>query len=290
MNGAEAKSISDARWLRANMVRPQMAQCGTPSPLTTICSGCFISQVISQDDCGILYPLKPVQPDANCLGTCGGCGTPKYAFTQCVACNQSQDISQDDCGAYFFDPIVANSNCGNLCTQPAPNCGQPALKYNQCVGCNESQQVYQDDCGNYSTGSVQHDPACANVCLGTVPPTSVPPPVSNCGQPQVLYNQCVGCNQSQPVYQDSCGNYSTGNPQNDGACSKSCTGGVTPPKPPPPGPIPAPTQLPKPVPTPTPNPTTTPQDNTLLIAAGGLASLGLISIAIFYKPPATKAS
>ncbi|MDO8638166.1 MAG: hypothetical protein Q7R43_01210 [Candidatus Daviesbacteria bacterium] len=36
------------------------------------------------------------------------------------------------------------------------------------------------------------------------------------------YNQCVGCLRSKPVHQDSCGNYSTGGEQDDGACTSGC--------------------------------------------------------------------
>lgn len=59
----------------------------------------------------------------------------------------------------------------------------------------------------------------------------LPSPVfaQQCGDPEFKYNQCVACNLSEPVYQDSCGNYSVGENQFDQACASWCTPETPPP-------------------------------------------------------------
>lgn len=52
---------------------------------------------------------------------------------------------------------------------------------------------------------------------------SSPVSAQECGDPEFKYNQCVACNLSEPVYQDSCGNYTTGGRQNDSTCASWCS-------------------------------------------------------------------
>lgn len=103
---------------------------------------------------------------------------------------------------------------------PAQQCS-PVFKYNQCISCNTSQAVYTDSCdGHFTTGPNQNDSACSSWCQAASAPQA--PTAPTCTETR-QYNECISCNTSRRVSQDSCGNYKIiiGS-QNDSACSNLC--------------------------------------------------------------------
>lgn len=158
----------------------------------------------------------------------------------CVSCSSAYfccDSNPDICNVYGAYPGQCDSDpaCtggGSQPPQPPPSCSENFL-YNECIGCNTSWPVYQNSCsGQYSTGGPQTDYNCGGYCGGDGSGT---PPTSSCFD-QFLYNQCVGCNLSEAVYQNSCtGEYSNDPavPDYTGQCSGYCE--EEPPPPPPDG-------------------------------------------------------
>ena len=65
----------------------------------------------------------------------------------------------------------------------------------------------------------------------TQPPTAPPPAPPGCGSSHFVYNQCIACAISQPVYQDDCGNYAVGENQIDAGCEDWCGPVLGPPAP-----------------------------------------------------------
>ena len=53
-------------------------------------------------------------------------------------------------------------------------------------------------------------------------PSNQPPEGQDCQVPVFQWNQCIACNSSQPVWKDSCGNWSTGAAQSDSQCASWC--------------------------------------------------------------------
>lgn len=79
------------------------------------------------------------------------------------------------------------------------------------------------------------DPNCRNIRCNEPPPQQ-----QRCEQIH-LRNECVGCNESQKVYQQYCNGGISGDPyagerQDDSACSSWCASSQPPPEPPPPPP------------------------------------------------------
>ena len=69
------------------------------------------------------------------------------------------------------------------------------------------------------------------------PAPVAPDPAPSCSGPELEYKQCTGCNESEPVYQNSCGEYSTGSKQHNAGCASWCAQGAPAPQPQPqPGP------------------------------------------------------
>lgn len=140
--------------------------------------------------------------------------------------------------------------CDNNCADPIKSCGGggggggggSCTEASACTNCilttrTDILPAFQSwgwdiSCGNWNNIANEWcniDPSGCNGIKTTTcasPCGYSPPPPPSCGTPQFQYNQCTGCNESEPVYRDSCGNWSTGPKQTDSSCGDTtwCAG------------------------------------------------------------------
>lgn len=235
------------------------SQCGGPAPTPvptpaptpapapgctpgTACGTCVAQKCSDGSICATGHTYCVYSGSGNYCGSCqkevDNCATqcvgpvptptptlaPTYSFNLSPNCNNGPGLSASwaagtgsNCNAHIYAGSTAyqvNSNCTGTWTGNTLGSGGPAIvnggTYKLCVNNPGGNQL---GCSSNVTTS----------CSGTPAPTS-----STCGIPQFQYNQCVACDQSEPVYRDACGTWSTGPKQTDTACEGSwCTSGNT---------------------------------------------------------------
>lgn len=169
----------------------------------------------------------------NCATQCGGTGgtsptpVPTNSFNLAFNCINGPELGATwitgstgtNCNVHIYAGTTAykvSGDCTNGSWTGNILPGGPTIVnggvYKLCVNNPGGNQL---GCSKEVTISCQGIP--------TPVPTPTPTPSSSCGTPQFKYNQCVACNKSEPVYQDACGNWSTGPKQTDSECGSWCT-------------------------------------------------------------------
>ncbi len=138
---------------------------------------------------------------------------------------------------YILDQADANASWGFFVPSVIPDCipdsfmggGGPMPPWSDCLKqCEHNDHTFVQEMINFQ--ATQSGPQYSwDLFLQylsdsgrPVPPCGPPPEFNACTPMAFAYNQCVGCNTSQPVYKDGCGNYTVGGVNNDSACSGWC--------------------------------------------------------------------